>query len=118
MLGAFLGGTTRGAHHWVELIALSLITPPNSGWGAGSCLPLMVVVALGEPILPATYWAIAVVPAPKAVIQLRMPVSLGWRPVSVAVIFFRFSRYRLRLFELIPFSLPVLSLSCRFRGID
>jgi hypothetical protein len=37
------------------------------------------------------------------VIQLRMPVSLGRLPVSVAVIFFLFSRYRLRLFELIPF---------------
>jgi hypothetical protein len=29
-----------------------LITPPNSGTGAGSCLPLMVVVALGEPSVP------------------------------------------------------------------
>jgi hypothetical protein len=31
-----------------------LITPPNFGAGGGSCLPLMVVVALGEPSLPVT----------------------------------------------------------------
>jgi hypothetical protein len=29
-----------------------LITPPNSGSGAGSCLPLIVVVALGDPGVP------------------------------------------------------------------
>jgi hypothetical protein len=29
-----------------------LITPPNFAGGGGSCLPLMVVVALGEPGAP------------------------------------------------------------------
>ena len=37
----------RGGHHGVDSDAFSLITPPNSGTGGGSCLPLMVVVALG-----------------------------------------------------------------------
>jgi len=32
--------------------APSLITPPNSGSGGGSCFPLMVDVALGEPRVP------------------------------------------------------------------
>jgi hypothetical protein len=31
-----------------------LITPPNFGSGGGSCLPLIVVVALGEPSTPVT----------------------------------------------------------------
>ena len=47
--GAPLGGTTRGAHQAFDCAALSLITPPNFGSGGGSCLPLMVVVASGEP---------------------------------------------------------------------
>ena len=49
---AFLGGTTLGAHQASESSASSLITPPNVGLGAGSCLPLMVVVAPGEPGVP------------------------------------------------------------------
>jgi hypothetical protein len=53
-LGARLGGTTRGGHHGVDSEALSLITPPNFGSGGGNCLPLMVVVALGEPSTPVT----------------------------------------------------------------
>src|SRR5436190_8939470 len=52
MFGACLGGTMRGAHHALDLRASSLITPPNFGSGSGSCLPLMVVVAPGEPISP------------------------------------------------------------------
>jgi hypothetical protein len=51
-LGALFGGTTRGAHHAFDWSASSLITPPNFGSGAGNCLPLMVVVALGEPSVP------------------------------------------------------------------
>src|SRR5580704_3810173 len=54
MLGAPLGGTTRGGHQTVESLALSLITPPNGGGGAGSCFGLTVVVALGEPNSPVT----------------------------------------------------------------
>src|SRR6266571_8556414 len=52
MLGACLGGTMRGAHHAFDWRASSLITPPNFGSGAGSCFPLMVVVAPGEPGVP------------------------------------------------------------------
>jgi hypothetical protein len=51
-LGAFFGGTTRGGHQGVDSVAFSLITPPNCGSGGGSCFPLMVVVALGEPGVP------------------------------------------------------------------
>src|SRR5262249_5560689 len=55
MLGACLGGTTRGAHHALDCSALSLITPPNFGSGAGSCFPLIVVVAPGEPGVPVVW---------------------------------------------------------------
>src|SRR5436309_9215914 len=51
-LGAFLGGTTRGAHHAFDWAALSLMTPPNFGSGGGSCFPEIVVVAPGEPGVP------------------------------------------------------------------
>ena len=56
-LGAPFGGTTRGAHHGFDCSAPSLITPPNFGSGGGSCLPLMVELALGEPSVPETCWA-------------------------------------------------------------
>src|SRR5437899_6793826 len=58
-LGAPLGGTTRGGHQGVESLALSLITPPNLGGGAGSCFPSIVVVASAEPNWPVTCWAVA-----------------------------------------------------------
>ena len=48
MLGASFGGTTRGAHQAFESRALSLISPPKGGFGAGSCFPSIAVVALGE----------------------------------------------------------------------
>ena len=48
-LGAPLGGTTVGGHQGLDSEAFSLITPPNFGGGGGSCLPLMLSVALGEP---------------------------------------------------------------------
>src|SRR3984893_1036624 len=57
MLGAPLGGTTRGGHHGVESLALSLITPPNDIGGGGSCFPSSVTVALGEPGTPVICWA-------------------------------------------------------------
>src|SRR5208282_4390147 len=57
MLGAPLGGTTRGGHHGVESLALSLITPPNFIGGGGSCFPSSVTVALGEPGTPVICWA-------------------------------------------------------------
>src|SRR5260370_27974252 len=60
MLGACLGGTMRGAHHAFDCRASSLITPPNFGSGGGSCFPLIVVVAPGEPGAPVVWtcaWA-------------------------------------------------------------
>src|SRR5208283_4393503 len=59
MLGAPLGGTTRGGHHGVESLALSLITPPNGIGGGGSCFPSSVTVALAEPGTPVICWAVA-----------------------------------------------------------
>src|SRR5512139_4066135 len=58
--GAPLGGTTRGAHQYLEFSASCLITPPNFGSGGGNCFPLIVVVAPGEPGVPVTCWACAV----------------------------------------------------------
>src|SRR6516165_10608865 len=55
--GAPCGGTTRGGHHGVDSEAFSLITPPNFGSGGGSCLPVIVVVASGEPGVPVICWA-------------------------------------------------------------
>src|SRR5205809_1049834 len=54
-LGAPLGGTTVGGHQVFESVASCLMTPPNAGGGGGSCLPSMVVVALGEPRTPVTW---------------------------------------------------------------
>src|SRR6516162_2412198 len=57
MFGAPFGGTMRGAHQGFDCKASSWMTPPNCGSGAGSCLPVMVVVALGEPGTPVTICA-------------------------------------------------------------
>src|SRR5438094_10678725 len=54
-LGACLGGTMRGAHQAFDCRASSLITPPNFGSGGGSCFPLIVVVAPGEPGVPVVW---------------------------------------------------------------
>src|SRR6266852_8563364 len=70
MLGAPLGGTTRGGHHGLESLALSLITPPNGSGGGGSCFPSSVTVALGEPGSPLICWADAGALA-KATAQIR-----------------------------------------------
>src|SRR5262245_17703623 len=51
-LGAPFGGTTVGGHQGFESLASSLITPSNFGGGGGSCLPSIVIVALGEPGAP------------------------------------------------------------------
>ncbi len=56
-LGAPFGGTTEGGQYGLESAAVSLITPPNFGSGGGSCLPSMVMVALGEPGVPVICWA-------------------------------------------------------------
>src|SRR5271165_3672905 len=57
MLGAPLGGTTRGGQYGLESTALSLITPPNGIGGGGSCFPSSVTVALAEPGMPLICWA-------------------------------------------------------------
>jgi hypothetical protein len=87
MLGAPLGGTTRGGQYGVESRALSLITPPNFPGGAGSCSPLIVVVALGEPGVPVISWAGAGnatnIAAPDASKGKRQIVPNLWRPRSL-----------------------------------
>src|SRR5271170_2164312 len=82
-LGASLGGTTRGGHQGVESLAVSLITPPNLGAGAGSCLPSTVVVASAEPNWPVTCCATAGATARmattrNAAIAATILVSLGF----------------------------------------
>jgi hypothetical protein len=72
MLGAPLGGTMVGGHHCLEFSASSLITPPNSGAGAGNCLPGMVVLALGEPRVPVT--CMGVVPCCAAAVPIAKTV--------------------------------------------
>src|SRR5881392_906123 len=57
MLGAPLGGTTRGGQYGLESRALSLITPPNGIGGAGICFPSIVTVELGFPGVPLICWA-------------------------------------------------------------
>src|SRR5271170_2610031 len=96
-LGAPLGGTTRGGHQGVESLAVSLITPPNGGAGAGSCFPLTVVVASADPNWPVTCWAAAgetasmaanrnATPSPakenplNLELMLRAPVAIRKRP--------------------------------------
>src|SRR6266571_6478780 len=71
MLGACLGGTMRGAHHAFDWRASSLITPPNFGSGAGSCFPLMVVVAPGEPGVPVV-WICSARREPAATIKMQV----------------------------------------------
>src|ERR1700726_2896855 len=61
--GAPLGGTTDGWQYGLESLASSLITPPNFGGSGGSCLPSIVVVALGEPGVPVICWAKAFGPS-------------------------------------------------------
>src|SRR5271157_4171716 len=57
-LGAPFGGTTRGGHQAFDCEAITSITPPNFGSGGGSCFPVIVVVALGEPNSPVTCCAV------------------------------------------------------------
>src|SRR5271154_2996628 len=81
MLGAPLGGTTRGGHHGVESLALSLITPPNGIGGGGSCFPSSVTVALGEPGTPVICWA-------KAGVEPSSPMAINRaNTVKVANVF-------------------------------
>src|SRR5271165_2351922 len=83
-LGAPFGGTMRGGHQGVDSEAFSLITPPNAGSGGGSCLPLMVVVALGEPGSPVVCWAEAV---NNAVVKKKAVVATAHSPEIEATAF-------------------------------
>ena len=88
-LGAPAGGTTRGAHQGVDCGAVWLITPPNLGSGRGTRVPVMVVVAWGDPGVPVTTWAEACAArrteaktrgkqVAKRVAGMRTPVPWGW----------------------------------------
>src|SRR5215813_4761447 len=84
MLGAPLGGTTRGGHQGVESVQLSLIVPPNFGAGGGSWFPSSVVVASGEPDTPVTCCAAtgataSVAARRNAATSAMTPLSLGFR---------------------------------------
>src|ERR1035438_10229653 len=85
-LGAPLGGTTRGGHHGLESVALSLITPPNFGAGDGICFPLIVVVASAAPKVPVTCWAEAALPPPKKVATASAP-RVSFRKLAPKSIF-------------------------------
>ncbi|WP_197172505.1 hypothetical protein [Novipirellula aureliae] len=50
--GAPFPGTTRGGHQVFESATVGPILPSFGGCGAGSCLPLMVVVASAAPGVP------------------------------------------------------------------
>src|SRR5438128_9639934 len=56
ILGAPLGGTTRGGQYGLESVAASLITPPNRSGGGGICFPSILTVASGEPGVPLICW--------------------------------------------------------------
>ena len=73
-LGAPLGGTTRGGHYGLESLAISLITPPNFGGGGGSCLPSIVVVALGDPGSPVV-WTCAMEGEAAIKVAAKIPLS-------------------------------------------
>src|SRR4029077_19372846 len=82
MLGAPLGGTTRGGHHALESTAVSLITPPNFGSGGGSCFPSIVVVAPGEPGVPVV-WTCAMAEGEAAI---KAAAKIPLRRISVFVV--------------------------------
>src|ERR1700758_1912453 len=59
-LGAPLGGTTGAGQAGFDRVALRLISPSNFCGGAGTYRPSIVAVAAGEPGVPLTCWACAV----------------------------------------------------------
>src|SRR4029453_18771696 len=80
-LGAPLGGTTVGGQYGLESTAVSLITPPNLGWGGGFCLPSMGVVALGEPGVPVV-WICAMTEGAAAI---KAAAKIALKRISVFV---------------------------------
>src|SRR5438128_12533873 len=79
-LGAPFGGTMRGAHQAFDCRALSLITPPNFGSGGGSCLPLIVVVAPGEPGVP----VVCICALTEGAAAMTAAASIALRKICVA----------------------------------
>ena len=73
--GAPLRGATVGGHQGLDVRASSVIVPPNFGSGAGIWLPGIVVVALGEPSVPVTTWAMAGAAASVAASRKAAPVA-------------------------------------------
>src|SRR5206468_12753229 len=73
--GAPPGGTTDGGQYGLESFASSLIKPPNFGGSGGSCLPSIVIVALGEPGVPVICWAARRLG--KVMSRLARPVANG-----------------------------------------
>src|SRR5215813_544427 len=80
MLGAPVGGTTRGGQYGLESLALSLISPPNFIGDGGICFPSIVTVALGEPGVPVMYWALA----EKAAVKMQAATA-AQRPILVLI---------------------------------
>src|SRR4051795_8588518 len=48
-LGAPSGGVTRGGHQGFDWLAFRSIIPPVGSGDGGSCLPSIIMVALGDP---------------------------------------------------------------------
>src|SRR5438552_14953040 len=88
--GAPSGGTIRGGHQVFDSLVVSPITPPKFGGGAGSCLPSIVVVALGEPGVPVTCWA----KAGDAASVSRNQVETVRMPVLIIIFLPKFGRTR------------------------
>ena len=57
ILGAPLRGVMRGGQYGLDFCAVSPIRPPKPGGGAGSWLPSIAIVALGDPGVPVICWA-------------------------------------------------------------
>src|SRR6266700_5148949 len=111
--GAPLGGVTRGGHQGFDCRAPSLMTPPNCGSGGGSCFPVMVEVALGEPRVPLTCCAVAW-PAIASAARLRS-AAVAARQEKVLDRMFAFldrlsEAARLRLFALLTWGNQSLGL--------
>ena len=92
-----LGRHHPGSQFGLDLIAVSPIVPPNLPGGAGSSLPSIVVVALGEPGVPVIVWACA------AGTTLAISVTKAARAVSPYLISWRRFMY-------FPFGRPLTAL--------
>src|SRR5262245_40199038 len=83
--GAPFGGTTRAGQYGFEFFTSRSILPSNFCGGGGSCSPLIVVVALGEPGVPVV-WMSAPCAAAKNVI-VHAAIRCAHRPPLVMLVF-------------------------------